>query len=807
MEQAFDAYHKWLGIPPECQPPDRYRLLGLQAFESDPDVIQAAADQRMMHLRGYQTGKHSEWSQRLLNEVAGAKVCLLNAAKKAAYDQQLQTALGGSMAAAPELSPAEQVSDFAPSCAIDIDAVSSHPRRRSSASAARARRLPVGAMIAALAAMVALLLLIWIVYRTVDNTETPAVTSPPTNGTLAQPGNHGAATNHPQHGGTAGQPNQTTGKPPQSDRPSSVHPISTAGPLTEKHPQASPVSPNHEPPVDIFPEGSVPTPIESPSGSSNDTISAPELNREPDAPLPRLPSKEDTVASRDKRVAEPSVESQETAMKLAREVYKDDFTKAKTADAKRALAKKLFQQAEKAPNADADTFVLFRLARDTAAQALDGLAAFAAIDAVAERYQIDAMKMKLDLLVAFAKKSHLSAQHLAVAEQAAKLMMEAAAAEDFDRAADLARLTISEGGLGHDKDLVAQAKACLKTHQQQSALVKEFETAQATLVKAPDDAAANVTAGIYYGGLKDDWTKGLRCLAKGDDPVLKTLAERELKSPPLSADDQAALADAWWDASASAEGVTKAAMIHRTAFWCKKALGNKIGVLGKAKIEKRLDEIAKFEQSTGTAALASRPPVPINKWFPLLTSPNELVGWDTKNSQFSYVKGVIEVRSRNLYCPIIVKDVSIRAMVKCPPNGRAQLLVRNCDQGCYTARLSAGAISIVKQKRTRVKANGYPDAGEDVLTTIPLPRSKQRGDLLFEFGFSAVGDVLTAYVNRAAVAQAKDATFSQGSVGVGISGNGTTYVSSVTMLIHNKASFVADQRTPAADQPLPAKRP
>jgi hypothetical protein len=90
MRDAFDPYHKWLGIPPEEQPPDRYRLLGIQPLEDDPDVIEAAADQRMMLLRTYQTGRHSELSQKLLNEVAAAKVCLLKPEKKAAYDQRLR---------------------------------------------------------------------------------------------------------------------------------------------------------------------------------------------------------------------------------------------------------------------------------------------------------------------------------------------------------------------------------------------------------------------------------------------------------------------------------------------------------------------------------------------------------------------------------------------------------------------------------------------------------------------------------------------------------------------------------------------
>src|SRR5271154_1032127 len=99
MAFGFDPYYKWLGIPPEEQPPNHYRLLGLRQFESDPDVIESAADQRMAHLRTYQSGQYSALSQKLLNEVAGAKVCLLSPDRRAKYDQTLQaksTDQGGS---------------------------------------------------------------------------------------------------------------------------------------------------------------------------------------------------------------------------------------------------------------------------------------------------------------------------------------------------------------------------------------------------------------------------------------------------------------------------------------------------------------------------------------------------------------------------------------------------------------------------------------------------------------------------------------------------------------------------------------
>ena len=43
MSDAFDPYYIWLGIPPEDQPPHHYRLLGVTLFESNREVIEAAA--------------------------------------------------------------------------------------------------------------------------------------------------------------------------------------------------------------------------------------------------------------------------------------------------------------------------------------------------------------------------------------------------------------------------------------------------------------------------------------------------------------------------------------------------------------------------------------------------------------------------------------------------------------------------------------------------------------------------------------------------------------------------------------------
>ena len=38
MSSGFDPYHKWLGIPPQDQPPNHYRLLGVELFETDNGI-------------------------------------------------------------------------------------------------------------------------------------------------------------------------------------------------------------------------------------------------------------------------------------------------------------------------------------------------------------------------------------------------------------------------------------------------------------------------------------------------------------------------------------------------------------------------------------------------------------------------------------------------------------------------------------------------------------------------------------------------------------------------------------------------
>ena len=93
MSKDFDPYFHWLKIPPSEQPPNHYRLLNTARFESDPGVIEAAVARLVARLQSLSAGDNVEHSQRILNDVAKARLCLSNQKLKAEYDESLRNQL------------------------------------------------------------------------------------------------------------------------------------------------------------------------------------------------------------------------------------------------------------------------------------------------------------------------------------------------------------------------------------------------------------------------------------------------------------------------------------------------------------------------------------------------------------------------------------------------------------------------------------------------------------------------------------------------------------------------------------------
>lgn len=89
MLPGFDAYHKWLGIPPDQRPPTHYQLLGISPGEVDVEVIESAAVRQMAYVRNFQIGEHAEVCRGILEELVMARATLIDPAKRRNYDARI----------------------------------------------------------------------------------------------------------------------------------------------------------------------------------------------------------------------------------------------------------------------------------------------------------------------------------------------------------------------------------------------------------------------------------------------------------------------------------------------------------------------------------------------------------------------------------------------------------------------------------------------------------------------------------------------------------------------------------------------
>lgn len=90
---SFDAYHKWLGIPPEKQPPHYYQLLGISVNEQDSEVIETAAQRQRSILEENLHGTHRKAASQLIFEIEEAELTLLNPELREEYDRKVRLVL------------------------------------------------------------------------------------------------------------------------------------------------------------------------------------------------------------------------------------------------------------------------------------------------------------------------------------------------------------------------------------------------------------------------------------------------------------------------------------------------------------------------------------------------------------------------------------------------------------------------------------------------------------------------------------------------------------------------------------------
>ena len=280
----------------------------------------------------------------------------------------------------------------------------------------------------------------------------------------------------------------------------------------------------------------------------------------------------------------PDEDAQKSASTVIAHVYKPDYEKAKTPAQKLELAKKLLGEGIATKDDSVSRFVLFRIARDIAAQQGDLVTAFAAIDRVSGEFDIDRMQMQVDAARTSTKALKLPKDHQAFANVLAPIIDEAISVDRYDLAKLLVALTLSAAKEVGDSEFVKQMTSKSKEIKELTAEFENVKESKVVLDTMPTDPSANFVVGRFLCLVKGDWKRGVLMLALGSNEEFKAAAMLELEEKP----DALKLGDGWWKVSEGLEGTAQTQAQSHAAYWYRRTTG--VSGLTKARIEQRLGD-------------------------------------------------------------------------------------------------------------------------------------------------------------------------------------------------------------------------
>lgn len=576
MADGFDAYHEWLGIAPKDQPPNHYRLLGVDLFEANAATIEHAADQRMALLRTLQTGRHSALSQRLLNEVAAARLCLLKPEKKAAYDAELRKQLAAQSEESLDAGLMEALDQTTSKNAVSAsDSTHKSPQNL---------RLLVGI---GAAALIGLLLVIGWLAMSRAKPEVALHGEPNTRQELAIPVKTPAPPVKEPAPAKPIEPAPVPAKPAIAEKPpapASLPPQEPPAPAPRVEPPKMPSSkpaPAQDKPAPVENKPAPPPVVQSPIPSSQ----------------PPTPAKQSL----------PTGAALDQSTKAAAALLQADLDKAQTAADKVTLAKRLLAQALDQSGDAAGRYVLLRMAGELAVGARDAETALQCVDQIDAAFVVDPFAMKTAILAGWAKEARNADARKWLVERALAVGDEALDAGNVDAARELGKLATSKSVGLRDKEILQRLKTFRQRFTEVGKDAEELQQAHALLAKDASHAPSNLIVGRYLCFTKGDWKKGLPLLALGSDATLKRLAQQELTASPTQPNDQLALADAWWEIAQGCRRSQTSAVKGHAGLWYQQALAALPAGLVRSNVEKRLAELKKLRGQQGPPLLALAP--------------------------------------------------------------------------------------------------------------------------------------------------------------------------------------------------------
>jgi hypothetical protein len=628
LSDSFDPYLKWFGIPLRDRPVHHYRLLAIELFEADAEVIENAADQRMAHLKRFNTGKHSALAEGLLNEVAAARVCLLNPAKKASYDEELrqrlaaqpplaQVAAETSAAAPPPIaSPGE---DFL----TQFETAPSRPQRPTRPTTKKKKTKTPWAVIAAVVTGLAAVILIVV------------LTAPQKGGNGAPAGQVASAT------GTDGQdrpPVSTQKGKPKSER---------ADHGAEKTPAPPAVPENHQPPgpaqTPAAPPGAEPAATPAASGHGNEPSAGslmpaekpgekpaangnpPELNRPKSEDSSRADLARESIApgppdveakqpanlnllppTGPKKIPAPDEAAIKAAHQKLHDRYQWEMANSNSDAEKLQFAARLVRDADNVHDDSTTRLVMLQEAVKLAREAGDTGKANEILDTIGQSYDINVLAIKVDMVQGRADElgkalaapgSITRGPRLQQLQKSVRELLDAcqaltfAALErgDIDTALRCLNIARPAANRLNDHKTKLAIESSIKDMEKLRGRLAKVQAAIAALRDKPDDPETNLTAGTWYCLVAGDWDTGLPYLAKASSADLADAAAKDLAQPSIPA-DQVAAGNLWWNLAEKRTGLEAMRLKNRAAHWYLLALPKLSGMI-ETRVRKRLDTL------------------------------------------------------------------------------------------------------------------------------------------------------------------------------------------------------------------------
>jgi hypothetical protein len=300
----------------------------------------------------------------------------------------------------------------------------------------------------------------------------------------------------------------------------------------------------------------------------------------------------------------PSEDAQTEALTLLREVYKDEYAQAKTAEQKADLARKMIQKAAQTRDDPPSHYILLRVARDLAIQAGYADVALLAVDRISATYDVDEVKMKAEAVERLPTFCRTPQQNETLAGVVTPLMEACLAADKVQEASELSQIALGAARATRKKEVLTEAIARNKHVQEMVTVYERVKTAHIALESSPTDPEANLIVGKHLCFIKGDWEKGLSMLARGSDDRLKALAVKELEGVK-DAPDQVKLGDGWRDVAEGEKVIGEKQIQDRAVYWYRKALPGLTGLM-KDKAEGRLKDISGQPSTPTTQSPQSR---------------------------------------------------------------------------------------------------------------------------------------------------------------------------------------------------------